>query len=76
MLPVTRQYWYDSYGNIRYPYGTSKQANTLVLIHDAFQPLSYWNGFMTSSGGFEGVAMDSMYGYVARKPTGVDMYQS
>lgn len=42
----------------RYPYGTSQQGNTLVLIHDAFQPLSYWNGFMTGSN-WQGVAMDT-----------------
>lgn len=59
VLPVTRQYWYDSYGNIRYPYGTSQQSNTVVLIHDAFQPLSYWQGFMTAAGGYQGVAMDT-----------------
>lgn len=57
ILSVTRQYWYDSYGNIRYPYGSSTESNTVVLIHDAFQDLSYWNGFMTS--GFDGVAMDT-----------------
>jgi aryl-phospho-beta-D-glucosidase BglC (GH1 family) len=40
-----------------FPYGTSQKSNTVLLIHDAFQPLSYWNGFMQS--GFEGVAMDT-----------------
>ncbi|KZP25282.1 glycoside hydrolase family 5 protein [Athelia psychrophila] len=59
VLPVTKQFWDDSYGNIRYPYGSSKQSNTLVLIHDAFQTLSYWKGFMTSAKGFQGVAMDT-----------------
>jgi len=58
VLSAVRQYWYDSYGNIRYPYGTSQEGNTVVLIHDAFQPLSYWNGFMTYPG-WEGVAMDT-----------------
>ena len=47
----------DSYGNIRYPFGSSRKSNTVELIHDAFQDLSYWNGFMTS--GFEGVAIDT-----------------
>lgn len=59
VLPVTEQYWYDSYGNIRFPYGSSKQSNTVELIHDAFQPLSYWNGKMTVDKGFQGVAMDT-----------------
>ncbi|KAG1864692.1 glycoside hydrolase family 5 protein [Suillus subalutaceus] len=41
-----------------YPYGTSTQSNTVVLLHDAFQPLSYWNGFETAPD-FQGVAMDT-----------------
>ncbi|KAJ7269416.1 exo-beta-1,3-glucanase [Mycena haematopus] len=57
-LPVIRQYWLDSYGNIRYPYGTSTQSNTLMLIHDAFQSLSYWNNFLTPPS-YQGVAMDT-----------------
>ncbi|KAH7930933.1 glycoside hydrolase family 5 protein [Leucogyrophana mollusca] len=58
VLTAVRQYWYDSYGNIRYPYGTSQQSNTVELIHDAFQPLSYWSGFETPTG-WQGVAMDT-----------------
>jgi len=46
VLDVTKQYWYDSYGNVRYPYGTSQQSNTVLMIHDAFQPVSYWHNFM------------------------------
>ncbi|KAI4528868.1 glycoside hydrolase family 5 protein [Schizophyllum commune Loenen D] len=57
VLAATRQFWLDSYGNIRYPFGSSRKSNTVELIHDAFQDLSYWNGFMTS--GFEGVAIDT-----------------
>lgn len=58
VLNVVRQYWYDSYGNIRFPYGTSQQSNTVVLLHDAFQPLSYWQGFQTPPN-WQGVAMDT-----------------
>ncbi|TFK84199.1 glycoside hydrolase family 5 protein [Polyporus arcularius HHB13444] len=58
VLSAVRQYWYDSYGNIRFPYGTSQQSNTVVLLHDAFQPLSYWNGFQTAPN-WQGVAMDT-----------------
>ncbi|KAI0036398.1 exo-1-3-beta-glucanase [Vararia minispora EC-137] len=58
LLQKTQQYWRDSYGNIRYPYGTSQQSDTVVLLHDAFQPLSYWNGFMPTPN-YEGVAMDT-----------------
>lgn len=28
------------------------------MIHDAFQDLSYWNGYMNPADGFQGVAMD------------------
>jgi len=48
ILNTIKQFWYDSYATIRYPYGTSKQSNTIVMIHDAFQPDAYWNGFMPS----------------------------
>ncbi|KAF9262542.1 exo-1,3-beta-glucanase [Marasmius fiardii PR-910] len=58
VLDVTRQYWFDSYGNIRFPFGSSQQSDTVVLIHDAFQPLSSWQGFM-SPPNWEGVAMDT-----------------
>ncbi|ESK85922.1 glycoside hydrolase family 5 protein [Moniliophthora roreri MCA 2997] len=57
VLSVTRQFWLDSYGNIRFPYGSDRQSDTVVLLHDAFQPLSYWQGFETPPN-FEGVAMD------------------
>lgn len=76
VLSVVKQYWYDSYGNIRqvalscrrcpaqprirFPYGSSKQSNTLVLLHDAFQTLDYWNGFQHAPD-FQGVAMDTHY---------------
>jgi len=49
ILDVTKQYWRDSYRIIRYPYGTSQESNTVVMIHDAFQPVSYWNNFMPPS---------------------------
>ncbi|KAJ6502680.1 glycoside hydrolase family 5 protein [Mycena vulgaris] len=58
VLAVTKQYWFDSFGNIRFPFGTSQQSNTVELIHDAFQPLSFWNGVLTYPT-HEGVAMDT-----------------
>ncbi|KAF8716095.1 hypothetical protein AX14_012427 [Amanita brunnescens Koide BX004] len=58
MLSVLRQYWDDSYGNIRYPWGTSQESDTIVLLHDAFQPPSYWSGFMPPPN-YEGVLMDT-----------------
>ncbi|KAI0281199.1 exo-1-3-beta-glucanase [Russula aff. rugulosa BPL654] len=57
VLDVTRQYYYDSYGNIRYP--TGQASNILALIHDAFQPLDYWSGFMSKYTQYTGVAMDT-----------------
>jgi len=56
VLDATRQYWYDSYGNIRYP--TGQQSNVVALIHDAFQSLSYWDNFMPNDQ-YTGVAMDT-----------------
>jgi hypothetical protein len=58
VLPVLQQYWHDSYGNIRFPFGSAQESNTMVLLHDAFQPLSSWNGFMPAPT-FQGVMMDT-----------------
>ncbi|KAF8215877.1 glycoside hydrolase family 5 protein [Mycena galopus ATCC 62051] len=57
-LAVITQYWYDSFGNVRFPYGTSQQSNTVVLLHDAFQPLSYWSGLYTYPN-YQGVAVSA-----------------
>lgn len=40
-------------------YPTGQQSNILVLIHDAFQPLNYWNGFMSKYTQYTGVAIDT-----------------
>ncbi|KDQ12592.1 glycoside hydrolase family 5 protein [Botryobasidium botryosum FD-172 SS1] len=61
LLDTATQYWYDSYGNTRYPFGNSTQGDLLLVIHDAFQPLTHWNGFMPVSKGFQGVALDTHY---------------
>lgn len=50
ILSTAKQYYYDSYSLIHTP------GPLVEVIHDAFQDLSYWNGFMTS--GFENVVMD------------------
>ncbi|KAI9511875.1 glycoside hydrolase family 5 protein [Russula earlei] len=50
---------YDDILKIHPPrYPTGLRSNIVVLIHDAFQPLSYWDGFMPQ-GQFVGVAMDT-----------------
>ena len=41
---------------LSYPNG--QQSNVVTLIHDAFQPLSYWTNFMPR-GEFVGVAIDT-----------------
>ncbi|KAI0964195.1 hypothetical protein AcW1_001070 [Taiwanofungus camphoratus] len=58
VLDVLNQYYHDSYGNIRYPWGTSQESDTVVLLHDAFQPLSYWSGYQIPPQ-WQGVAMDT-----------------
>ncbi|KAF5323381.1 hypothetical protein D9611_005596 [Ephemerocybe angulata] len=58
MMNVVKQFWHDSYGNIRYPYGGDRTSNTVVIISDAFQPASYWRGFMPAPR-WEGVILDT-----------------
>ena len=43
---------------LRYPNGQQSQSNVVTLIHDAFQPLSYWDNFMPR-GRYVGVAIDT-----------------
>lgn len=46
VLDVVRQYYYDSYGIIRYPVlGSTFQSDLVEIMPDAFQPLSYWADF-------------------------------
>ncbi|EKM84059.1 hypothetical protein AGABI1DRAFT_110649 [Agaricus bisporus var. burnettii JB137-S8] len=58
VLSVTKQYWKDSYQSIRYPYTDGRKSNIIVMIHDAFQPLSYWQNFMPAPQ-YEGVILDT-----------------
>jgi len=53
LLSAARQYWFDSYGNIR-----QSGAAVVEVIHDAFQDLSYWSGVMPSSR-YQNVMMDT-----------------
>jgi glucan 1,3-beta-glucosidase len=53
LLSAARQYWFDSYGNIR-----QSGTDVVEVIHDAFQDLSYWSGVMPSSG-YQNVMMDT-----------------
>jgi glucan 1,3-beta-glucosidase len=53
VLNPVRQYYLDSYTNIR-----ASSQNTLEMIHDAFQSLSSWNGWERPPD-FQGVALDT-----------------
>lgn len=58
---VTTQYYYDSYGSIRYPAAPKDlTTSTVVMLSDAFKPYTYRKGFMQSPG-WERVALDRHY---------------
>lgn len=50
-MDIVRQYWYDGFGTVR-DYGSLG-----VVIHDSFQPVLSWNGFMTK--GFNNIFLDT-----------------
>ncbi|KAF9479442.1 glycoside hydrolase family 5 protein [Pholiota conissans] len=58
ITPLNESFYYDAYGAIRWPYGTSKQSEFAMIISDAFQPTSYWRNWM-SYPKWEGVIMDT-----------------
>lgn len=53
-MNAVKKYYYDAWGNVR-------QANpdTAVVIHDAFQNVDSWNGFMNTQSGTNNVALDT-----------------
>jgi glucan 1,3-beta-glucosidase len=53
MLDATQEYYLTSYTSIR-----AASANTLQLIHDAFESLDYWNGWERPPQ-FQGVSLDT-----------------
>ncbi|PPR05615.1 hypothetical protein CVT26_009136, partial [Gymnopilus dilepis] len=57
---VTKQFYYDSYGNIRYPYGTSQSSNLVVMISVGFQSVDFWDNFMPPPK-WEGVLLETRY---------------
>ncbi|WVF72839.1 hypothetical protein IAT40_007657 [Kwoniella sp. CBS 6097] len=58
LLQTTRQYWRDAYGAARYPFGNSDKSGLELVLHDGFQPLTTYQGFMTEPD-YEGVFMDT-----------------
>jgi glucan 1,3-beta-glucosidase len=58
LLPVVRQYWYDSYDSVR-NLGNGQQSDIVVLLHDAFKGLVYWSNFMPDRSIYQGVAFDT-----------------
>ncbi|ESK92210.1 glycoside hydrolase family 5 protein [Moniliophthora roreri MCA 2997] len=59
-MQVLRQYYLDSYGNIRYPYATASQGAIVQVIADAGMSLSSWRGFAPPAS-FDGVMIDTHY---------------
>jgi len=53
-LGVLKKFNYDAWGTIR-----DYNADTSMVIHDAFEGLSYWNGFMNSAAGVNNVMLDT-----------------
>ncbi|WVO13485.1 hypothetical protein L204_101105 [Cryptococcus depauperatus] len=58
LLQTARQYWYDAYKAARYPFGTTDKSGLVLVLHDGFQPLSTFNGFMELPE-YEDVVMDT-----------------
>jgi glucan 1,3-beta-glucosidase len=52
VIDTTKKFWKDSYDIIR------SSSSLGVVIHDAFQPVSTWNGFMPPPK-YEGVLLDT-----------------
>jgi len=58
IVTAAKSFWRDSYKNIRYPDESQKESNIVVMIHDAFQPVSSWKGFMQPPQ-YDGVILDT-----------------
>ncbi|TFK37198.1 glycoside hydrolase family 5 protein [Crucibulum laeve] len=56
---IIKDFYTDSYGNIRYPYGNSRKSSTIVLLHDGFS-LNVWDDFMITPE-WEGVMFDTHF---------------
>ena len=53
-MSALQKYYYDAWGNVR-----QSNPDTAVVIHDAFQNIDSWNGFMNTQAGTNNVALDT-----------------
>lgn len=62
MAKVTKQYYLDAYEAARWPWGreAGNQTDLIIVFHDGFRELMYWDGFLTGDG-FEKVWIDDHY---------------
>ena len=62
---VLKQYYLDAYDIVRNPWGQfGMETETIVLLQDGFQPMSWWGDFMTpnfNGGNYKAVWMDNHY---------------
>ena len=57
-LGAIQQFYKDGWGVVRAS-GSPAAADTVVVIHDAFQDPQSWNGFMDTASGMEHVMLDT-----------------
>ncbi|KAF8204081.1 glycoside hydrolase family 5 protein [Pholiota molesta] len=58
-LPSARQFYIDSYSNVRYPHGqNASETDLIIMTHDAFKGIHYWDGFLQPPE-YQGVILDS-----------------
>jgi glucan 1,3-beta-glucosidase len=62
MAKVTKQYYLDAYEAARWPWGreAGNQTDLIIVFHDGFRELMYWDGFLTGDE-FEKVWIDDHY---------------
>ena len=53
-LQALQQFYYDSYGRLR-----AVSEDVTLALHDGFQDITFWNGFMSPGTGFWKVMMDN-----------------
>lgn len=53
-----RQFYTDSYTQVRFPHNASAPTALVMQMHDAFKGVDYWAGFLPPPA-HEGVILDS-----------------